>query len=163
MSHGHMWGLFRHNQRPKPPPPIEGQRQLGYLFGTGEERGLIGDPNGWHWQASKGLAVAKWTLWYARHEIGLELYPTHEQRNWTQLLQEMLWGLEGQRQPENPLSDDEIRDITAKAEAAAEYVRSFEYLPEKRYPKNPCVEGTPEWDLWQKVYDEAVNRSKRAK
>lgn len=148
-----MFGMWRRGLGRERPPRRElppGKYQAGYLWGEGQNVDIIGDVRGWHFKATAGKAIAYWSLWYGNREVGLSCFPTNEVKDWTDLLYQMLAGLQGIA--ECPLSDDEVDEIRQKAKEAAEYAKGFQWLPESRRPQNPYSEGTPEAHIWDQAY-----------
>jgi len=145
-----MHGLLRslgHQRAPKEPPP--GKRQAGYLWGTGGQVDIVGDPESWHWRASEGAVIANWSLWYGNREIGLTTYPTNETRDWPDLLFQMVLGLKGIA--DCPLSDDDLDEIRQNAKEAAEGMRGF---PSKDMSRLcPHLKGSIEADIWHYTFN----------
>jgi hypothetical protein len=67
--------------------------QPGYLYGTGDQHPRVGPKDKFHWRALEGITMPRWVLFNGNKEIGLELYATHEMIDVSDVIFQMLTGL----------------------------------------------------------------------
>lgn len=148
-----MWLQGRRSRPQADPVPKAGQ--AGYLWGQGEQIMQVGESDSWHWRAEPGHTIAKWELFYGGRKIGMEVYPTHQAKDWPDLLFQMLLGLKGLA--EIPMDDDEVDEIIAHAEDCARRTMGFPWM--SKHSKNPHPKGTPQAELWAYTYRCAYKRT----
>lgn len=128
--------------------------QAGYLHGIGANVDQVGESDDWHFRAEGGQSIASWQLYYGNRNIGLELYPTHEGKDWPDILFQMLLGLKGLA--ENPMDEDEVDEIIHHANKMAVEITGFPWFSKKS--KNPFPKGTPQYELWGYTFRCAYKR-----